>query len=238
MDSKDRPSQRNKLDFVPPGTKRGEVLSYSPLPRAYVTELRDSPDGWEHSPIEVGRVLPGQRVALTLSGWPFEFIVRVVTDADGRPQIVDLRMRSPVELGDVPITNADLKAVPVAALAAFAIDPKIPGLDFTPTTGDEGDAATKDKPRRSPGRPTKLTDAFLRDVSRLAREAWECRYPINDFVSGALLEDGKIDRPAKPETVRGWLKAARARRRHFPSDASFLGSGELRGTPPDVSNNA
>lgn len=83
--------------------------------------------------------------------------------------------------------------------------------------------------KRRPGRPQQLTDEFLRGVTRLAREAWVHGYPINDFVAVAF--EKKLGRRADIETVRGWRKAAAARRRQSPADGSFLHGGELRGKP-------
>ena len=91
MPPKDPPPKRNALDFILPGTNRGAVVSFEPMPPDYVTELRDNPDDFSN-PLKVGRMLPGRRVALTLSGWPFKFIVRVVPDEDGKSQVVDLRI--------------------------------------------------------------------------------------------------------------------------------------------------
>jgi hypothetical protein len=219
MPPKNQPSKRNAHDF-------DSVTFLSP---DYVTELRDNPDDFSN-PLKVGRILPGTRVALKPSGCPFEFIVRVAPDQAGRPQVVDLRMRSPVARGDVPITNADLKQVPIAALAAAAMNPPMPGVEVTHDVQPVAEVA------RRPGRPTKLTDDFLRDVTRLAREAWREDFPINDFVAAALVEEGKIRKKAKEPTVRGWRKAAAARRRESPDDDSFLRSGELRGKPRKTSH--
>lgn len=231
MPPKNPPPKRNALDFIPPGTKRGDVVSFEPLPPDYVTELRDSPDDFSN-PLKVGRMLPGRRVALTLSGWPFKFIVRVVPDEDGKSQVVDLRIHSPSALGDVPITNADLKAVPVAGLAATAMDPKIPGVEITREVVQPA--------IRRPGRPTKLTDDFLREVTRLAREAYgkdelptvdNYKSPMNGYIVAGMKRAGLVDFDADEETVRGWRKAATARRQQSPDDDSFLRSGELRGKP-------
>jgi hypothetical protein len=199
-------------------------VSYAPLSPEYVTELRDNPEGWNKGPIEVGRVLPGTRATISMAGWlPFRLTARVVLDRDGNPQVVDLRLRSP---DDTPITNAVLKSIPVAKLAAAVMSPRIPGVELQHHTPDHAAIAPP------LGQRVKLTDDFLRDVTRLAREAWQSRFPINDFIAAALHEEGKTKTRAKVEAVRGWRKAAAARRRQSPDDHSFLQSGELRGNPP------
>lgn len=223
MARKNQPSKRNALDFVHAGTKRGEVIGWSDLPPDYVTELRDNPEGFEKGPIEVGRILPGERARLRLSGFPFVFDIRVVHDEHGNPHVVDLRMYSPPSLGDVAITNADLKAVSVAALAAAATAPPIPGAQFVHEDEPVAQVA------RGRGRPKRLTDDFLREVTRLAREAHRNDHPINGYIAAGL--EQTVGYLADEETVRGWRKAATARRRQFPHDDSFLRSGELRGKP-------
>ena len=94
MPGKNRPTKRNRLDFVRPATKPGDIVSVARLPPAYVTELRDNPDD-PANPLQAGRILPGVRATLTLSGSPYTFTVRVVTAADGTPHLVDLRVRPP-----------------------------------------------------------------------------------------------------------------------------------------------
>ena len=227
MDGKNRPANRNRLDFVLAGTKPGDVVSVAMLPPDFVTELRDNPDDFGN-PLQVGRILPGVRATLTLSGCPFAFTVRVARGQDGTPQLVDLRVRSPLECGDVAITNADLKAVSVATLIAAALNPPIPGIDTEP---DETEPATRASARRT-GRPTQLTDDFLRDVTQFAREACRGHYPINKYVAAAMKDTGKTRYHVSDETVRGWRRAAAKRRQDFPEDDSFLLSGELRRKPP------
>jgi hypothetical protein len=222
---KNRPAKRNPLDFVHPGTKPGNVVGVQLLPPGYVTELRDNKDDFGN-PLQVGRILPGVRATLTLSGCPFTFTVRVVPDQDGTPQLVDLRVRSPIGCGDVAITNADLKAVSVATLIAAALNPPIPGID---AVSDETEPAAHVAPRI--GRPTQLTDEFLRDVTLFAREAWREGHPINGYVAARMQAAGKTSYHANHETVRGWRKAAVRRRRQSQADDSFLLSGELRGKP-------
>lgn len=225
MLDKKRPAMRNRIDFVHPGTKRGDVVGFSLLEPSYVTELRDNPADFEN-PLQVGRILPGVRATLRLSGCPFTFTVRVVPDQDGTPQLVDLRVRSPIDCGDVAITNADLKAVSVANLIAAALNPPIPGIEAVANeTEPAGHVALRS------GRPTQLTDEFLRDVTRFARQAWRDRHPINDYVAAAMLDAGKTRYRANAQTVRGWRKAAVRRRGQSPTDDSFLLSGELRGKP-------
>jgi hypothetical protein len=232
MTGKNQPAKRNRLDFVRPGTKSGDVVSIALLPPEFVTELRDNPDDFG-KPLQVGRILPGVRATLELSGCPFTFMVRVVTDGGGTPQLVDLRVRSPIDCGDVAITNADLKAVSVATLIDAAMSPPVPGVRNASAEPDPAAHVA-----RRPGRPTQLTDAFLRDVTRLARQAWrEEAEDINLYVAAAMLAEGKIGHHAYPETVRGWRKAAAKRRKKPPpgqpeDDDSFLLAGELRGKPP------
>jgi hypothetical protein len=223
---KKRPGKRNRLDFVHSGTKPGDVVSVQLLPPGYVTELRDNKDDFGN-PLQVGRILPGVRATLTLSGCPFAFTVRVVPDEDGTPQLVDLRVRSPIECGDVAITNADVKAISVATLTAAALNPPFPGVEVTADETEPGARVA-----RRTGRPTQLTDEFLRDVTLFAREAWREGHPINGYVAARMLAADKIRYQANDETVRGWRKAAVRRRRQSEGDDSFLISGELRGRPP------
>lgn len=213
-------------------------MSWSPLPPEYVTELADNPAGFEHGPLEVGRFLPGERVALTmrLSGKLLKFTVRVTHDEDGQPQIVDLRMRAPAGRADVAITSADLKSISVAALAAEALHPSIPGPEVT---HDNEPIESVERVERPRGRPTKLTDHFLREVTRLARAGWQegCppvdnyTAPLNAYIAAGMKRADMVDFMANEQTVRGWRKAAAARRRKSPEDTSFLQSGELRGKP-------
>lgn len=227
MDGKNRPANRNRLDFVYPGTKPGNVVSVQLLPPDFVTELRDNPDDFGN-PLQVGRILQGVRATLTLSGCPFAFTVRVAPDQYGTPQLVDLRVRSPLECGDVAITNADLKTVSVNTLIAAALNPPIPGIYTEP---NKTEPATRPVARRT-GRPRQLTDDFLRDVTRFAREAWRGHYPINKYVAAAMTDAGKTRYHVSDETVRGWRRAAAKRRQDFPEDDSFLLGGELRRNPP------
>ncbi len=130
-------------------------------------------------------------------------------DEHGNPQVVDLRMYSPHELGDVPITNADLKTVSLAALSAAAIDLQIPGVEIP----REIEPAARIE--RGRGRPKELTDDCLRDVTRLARDARKDNRDINRYVAAGLAQ--KIGHCTKPETVRGWRKPAIARGRQSPT---------------------
>ena len=82
-----------------------------------------------------------------------------------------------------------------------------------------------------------MTDEFLRDVTRLAREAWREGHPINGYVAASMLDAGKVGHLASDETVHGWRKAASKRRTKHPEDDSFLLAGELRGKPQSPSPN-
>ncbi len=224
---------RNKWDFVQPGTQPGDVLEWSPLAPDYVTvtALADNPDEFNKGPIEheVDRILPGVRAALRLSGCPFKFVVRVVRDEQNNPRVVDLRMYSPHYFGDVPITNADLKAVPLARLAAYSLDPEIPGLEIPGLEIVHTDDDPPSDVEREPGRPKMLTDDFLRKVTRLAREARENNRDINRYIAAGMRPT--VGRTVGESAVRRWRTEAIARRRKSPEDNSFLRSGELRGKP-------
>lgn len=203
-----------------------------PLLPAYVTELQDNPDGAGKPPVEVGRFLPGERGILTIPGGKFRFTVRVIRDEDGTPQIVDFHMRSRNPEVDVPITNTDLKSVPIAQLAERVASPTVDeGIEIQPTI--------KPKPVRRPGRPTLITDEFLREVTRSARQGKQSALPsvddyeapLNAYIATWMRDVGLVGHLAPEKTVLRWRRLACERRRKSPEDNSFLRSGELRGKP-------
>ncbi|WP_131805086.1 hypothetical protein [Mycobacterium lehmannii] len=215
-----------------PSKKPVSRVGFMPLPPAYVTELRDNPDGADKPPIEVGRFLPGERGILTIPGGKFRFTVRVIRDEDGNPQIVDFHMRSRKREVDVPITNMDLKSVPIAQFAERVASPTVDeGIEIQP--------AIQPKQVRRPGRPTLITDDFLREVTRSARQGKQSappsvdnyEAPLNGYIATWMRDAGLVSHLAPEKTVLRWRRLACERRRKSPEDNSFLRSGELRGKP-------
>lgn len=215
-----KPTPRNRLDFVAPGSRRGLVRSVGLLSPAVVEELIDNPNGPE--PLTVLRRLPGTRAVIGLEGWPFHFEVRVIEEPGHEPQVVDLRIHSPEGCGEVAITNADLKAIPLARLAA-AVGLQTSGTDVFSSMKRWAEpekhtaAMNAGTPRRGKGRPKKLTDEFLGHVVEYAREAHQAGEPINAYVAASI--ESEPTRQPRPETVRWWLAQARER--------GILSPGEL-----------
>ncbi|WP_157121255.1 hypothetical protein [Nocardia miyunensis] len=215
---------RSPLEVVHPLATRGEISFVDWLPPAVTREVSKKTDRVTH---DAG--LPGHRSVVQLEGWPFQFEVRVVETCGRPPQIVDLRIYAPGGFGDVVITNSDLKAVPLARIAAAAGSGVLTSLHDVRAVPDrlaapeEHTAASESghKQSRGRGRPRKLTDEFLRRVAEYAREGRLHGYPINRYVAACIEPEPK--KRARPETVRSWLAKARERQ--------FLIPGELLGKP-------
>lgn len=221
MEPKKVDSQRNRLDFVRPGTERGHVVEMDLLSPEVVEVLADNPDGGP--PLTTWKRLPGQRATVVLSGWPFAFTVRVVEESGHAPRVVDLRIASPVECGDVSILNADLKAVPLARIAAAVSSGLLTSGDsaFNPerwAAPEKHTAVERDRraQKRKRGRPPKLTDEFLARVVDLARTAHRDGKPIVPFITASITPAGGP--PPAPDTVRDWLAKAREREFYRPGE--------------------
>lgn len=213
---------RNPLELVQPPTRAGEVTFVDYLPPSVTPHQRSRVDG---SPGDTAlRRLPGHRAVVQLAGSPFRFEVRVVEEPGQPPQIVDLRIYSPPGFGDVAITNADLKSVPLARIAAAAGSGLLTSMDDVDTIPDRlaaperhTDAATSEQPRRrGRGRPLKLTDEFLRRIAEYAREAHRRGQPIPQYVAACVEPDPK--RQPSLNTVRWWLSKARQQRLLIPGE--------------------
>lgn len=212
----------NQMNFVPPETERGHVVEMRLLSPELVEVFTDNPNGG--APFSAWKRLPGLQAKVVLSGWAFVFIVRVVEVPESSPRVVDLRIYSPTD--DVPILNADLRAVPLARIAAAVASGLLTSGEqvFDPerwAASEQHSDAVKSNTRRARGRgrPTKLTDDFLREVARLAREAHQEGKPITAYVA-ANIEPDPSKQP-RIDTVRWWLAEARKR--------GVLTSGELMG---------
>lgn len=217
-----RPVPRNPLELVQPPTKPGDVTFVDYLPPAVTPQQRARPDGAHGDPAL--RRLPGHRAVVQLAGSPFRFEVRVVEGPGQPPQIVDLRLYSPPGFGDVAITNADLKSIPLARIAAAAGSGLLTSMHDLDTIPDRlaapeqhTDLAKSEQPRRrGRGRPRKLTDEFLRQIADYAREAHQRGQPIPQYVAACVEPDPK--RQPSPNTVRWWLSKAREQRLLIPGE--------------------
>lgn len=220
--ARNRSTLRSPLEAVRPPARRGEV---SFVNWSLQTVASDVSEKAGRATLDAG--LPGHRAVVQLEGWPFRFEVRVVEQAGHPPQIMDLRISAPPGFGDVAITNADLKAIPLARIAAAAGSGVLTSLHDVQTVPDrlavpeEHTAAitSGNKQSRGRGRPRKLTADFLRQVAEYAREGSRLGYPINRYVAACIEPEPK--KRARPETVRSWLVKAREQRLLMP--------GELRG---------
>ncbi|MFI5783908.1 hypothetical protein [Nocardia sp. NPDC051570] len=142
---------------------------------------------------------------------------------------MDLRIYSPPGFGDIAITNADLKAIPLARIAAAAGSGLLTALadvDNIPNrlAAPERHTRVPMSPQKAPqryGRPRKLTDEFLCQVAQYGREARRLGRPILQYIAYSIEPDPK--RQAQPETVRSWLVQARRK--------GILEPGELAGKP-------
>lgn len=178
------------------------------------------------------RRLPGHRAVVRLAASPFLFEVRVVEQPGQPPHIMDLRIYAPPAFGDVAITNADLKSVPLARIAAAAGSGLLTSMHDIGSIPDrlvapeEHTTATKSgrQPPRGRGRPRKLTDEFLRRIAEYAREAHRRGHPIPQYVAACVEPEPK--KQPRPDTVRWWLAKARER--------GVLIPGELKGKPEDL----
>lgn len=217
-----KPVPRNPLELVQPPTRAGEVTFVDYLPPAVTPQQRPRSDG-VHIDTALRR-LPGHRAAVQLAGSPFRFEVRIVEEPGKAPQIVDLRIYSPPGFGDVAITNADLKAVPLARIAAAAGSGLLTSMHDVDTIPDRmvapekhTDAAKSEQPgRRGRGRPRKLTDEFLHEIADYAREAHRRGQPIPQYVAACVEPDPK--RQPSANTVRWWLSKAREQRLLIPGE--------------------
>lgn len=224
---RNRSTPRNPHEAVHPPATRGEVTFVDWLPPAVASQQRD--DSGRTGPDTALRRLPGHRAVVHLAGSPFRFEVRVVEEPGEPPQIMDLRIYSPPGFGDVAITNADLKSIPLARIAAAAGTGVLMSLHEVETIPDRLTApeqhttAAKSGQRqpRGRGRPRKLTDEFLRQIADYAREGHRRGQPIPQYVAACVEPEPK--KQARPDTVRWWLAKAREKR--------FLIPGELTGKP-------
>lgn len=175
------------------------------------------------------RRIPGHRAKIQIAGWPFCFEARVVEEPGSPPRVVDLRIYSPSGRDDVPITNADLKSIPLARIAAAAGSGLLTSMHDTNTIPDRMTAPERYttfaqsayKQQRGRGRPRKLTDEFLRRIADYAREAHRRGQPIPQYVAACV--EPEPSKQARPDTVRWWLAKAREKK--------FLIPGELTGRP-------
>ncbi|WP_157777430.1 hypothetical protein [Nocardia terpenica] len=222
-----RSTPEKSIEQLDRPTKHGEVTFVDYLPPAVAAQQRTNPDGGERD--TALRRLPGHCAVVKLQGVPFRFDVRVVEKPGEPPQIVDLRIYAPWGTGDVAITNADLKSIPLARIAAAAGSGLLTSLDDydaflervrAPELHTDA-AKSGQRPRRGRGRPRKLTDEFLHRIAGYAREAHQRRQPIPQYVA-ARVEPEPHKQP-RPDTVRWWLAKARERR--------ILTPGELTGKP-------
>jgi hypothetical protein len=92
-----------------------------------------------------------------LAGSPFRFEVRVVEEPGEPPQIMDLRIYSPPGFGDVAITNADLKSIPLARIAAAAGTGVLMSLHEVETIPDRLTNSTPLQP--NPGNDSRVVEA-------------------------------------------------------------------------------
>ncbi|WP_153348221.1 hypothetical protein [Nocardia aurantia] len=175
------------------------------------------------------RRLPGHRAVVQLAGLPFRFEVRVIEEPGKPPRIMELRIYSPPGFGDVAITNADLKSVPLARIAAAAGSGVLTSLNDVATMPErlaapEQHTAAARSPQAQPrgrGRPRKLTDEFLQRIAEYAREGHRRGQPIPQYVAACVEPEPR--RQARPDTVRWWLAKAR--------EGRFLTPGELTRRP-------
>lgn len=220
---RNKSTPRNPLEIVDPTAQRGEVTFVDWLPPAvaHQTPVTGAAD-------TALRRLPGHRAVVQLAGSPFRFEVRVVEEPGLPPRVVDLRVYSPPGFGDVAITNADLKSIPLARIAAAAgsgvltslrgdMD-AIPDRLATPEKHTEA-AKAGHKTMRGRGRPRKLTDEFLHQIADFAREGHRLGQPIPQYVAACVEPEPRNQ--ARPDTVRWWLAKAREKK--------ILMRGELAG---------
>ncbi|MCM6774408.1 hypothetical protein NDR87_14280 [Nocardia sp. CDC159] len=204
---------RSPLEAVHPTARRGEIAYAERRPQAMVGLCRTHP-GWQIHDVS-GSGKTGHCAIVQLAGWPFRIEVRVIEDDGEPPRVVDLRIYSPPGFGDIAITNADLKAIPLARLAAAAGSGFLTALREVENipcrlAAPEQHTVVPMSPQKTPrryGRPRKLTDEFLRQVAEYGREARRLGRPVLQHIAFSIEPDPK--RQAQPETVRSWLVQAR-----------------------------
>lgn len=217
-----RSAPRNPLELVQPPTRAGDVTFVDYLPPAVTPQQRTRADGTQGD--TALRRLSGHRAVVQLAGSPFRFEVRVVEEPGQTPQIVDLRICSPPGFGDVAITNADLKSIPLARIAAAAGSGLLTSMHDVDSIPDRlvapekhtDVAESEQSRRRGRGRPRKLTDEFLGRIADYAREAHRRGQPIPQYVAACVEPDPK--RQPSPNTVRWWLSKAREQRLLIPGE--------------------
>lgn len=222
-----RVTPRNPLEAVSPPVESGDVVFVDYLPPVVTNVQTTNPDGSHRDTVLLR--LAGHRAVVRLAGSPFLFEVRVVELPGQPPQIMDLRIYAPPAFGDVAITNADLKAIPLARVAAAAGTGLLTSMQDIASLPDRliapekhtTAAESRQRPARGRGRPRKLTDEFLGRIAEYAREAHRQGQPILAYVAACV--EAEPRKQPRPDTVRWWLARARERRLLIP--------GELIGKP-------
>ncbi len=205
---------RNRLDFVAPGAKAGQVRSITPRQRKRAG-FRDNPEGGEPLKFEVAVDV----AEIGLQGHPFTYEVEVMQTADG-PKVSGLRIESPGH--DVPLEAEDLhKLARLLDRLAHAGHAAATGQALTLLGQGQFDAFAEPERVAPPKRPGGRghPEEFYREVAELARQAHQDRARTGISAKEHIAKQYGVS----PETVNTWL--ARARKR------GYLRPGELGGTP-------
>lgn len=143
--------------------------------------------------------------AIGLAGHPFVYEIRTADTVHGTG-VVELLISAPD--ADVPITQQDLRRIPLQRLAAVAAMFERGGeFDWTQLSTPEK------RPPQKPG-PRGYDDEFYSEIARMAREAVSLKPKIS------ARQHIASNRHVSKHTADKWLKECRKR--------GFLTPGELR----------